>query len=50
MVNKTFKKLKINDVKFIKKNKINLSLRPEKITEITYYKIAEYYENIILNN
>ncbi len=50
MVNKTFKKLKINDIKFIKKNKINLSLRPEKITEITYYKIAEYYENIILNN
>ena len=25
-------------------------IESEKITEITYYKIAEYYENIILNN
>ena len=44
MINKNFKKLKINHDKFIKNNKINLKLRPEQISEKIYYKIAEYLE------
>ena len=44
MINKNFKKLKINHDKFIKNNKIDLKLRPEQINEEIYYKIAEYLE------
>ena len=44
MINKNFKKLKINHDKFIKNYKINLKLRPEQISEEIYYKIAEYLE------
>ena len=44
MINKNFKKLKINHNKFIKNNKIDLKLRPEQINEKIYYKIAEYLE------
>ena len=44
MINKNFKKLKINHDKFIKNNKINLKLRPEQINEKIYYKIAEYLD------
>ena len=33
MINKTFKKLKINDHKFLKDYNIDLSLRPEKLSE-----------------
>ena len=44
MINKNFKKLKINHHKFIKNNKINLTHRPEQISEKMYYKIAEYFE------
>ena len=44
MINKNFKKLKINHNKFIKNNKIDLKLRPEQINEKIYYKIAEYFE------
>ena len=47
MINKTFKKLKINNDSFIKNNKIDLTLRPEKISEYLFYKITEYYEKII---
>ena len=44
MINKNFKKLKINHNKFIKNNNIDLKLRPEQINEKIYYKIAEYFE------
>ena len=44
MINKTFKKLKINNDKFLKNNNIDLTLRPEKLSENLYYKIAEFYE------
>ena len=44
MINKTFKKLKIDDDKFIKDHNIDLSLRPEKLSEKLFYKITEYYE------
>ena len=44
MINKNFRKLKINHNKFIKNNKIDLKLRPEQINEKLYYKIAEYFE------
>ena len=44
MINKNFKKLKINHDKFIKNNKIDLKLRPEQVNEKIYYKIAEYLE------
>ena len=44
MINKSFRKLKINHNKFIKNNKIDLKLRPEQINEKIYYKIAEYFE------
>ena len=47
MINKTFKKLKINNDKFLQNNDIDLTLRPEKLRENLYYKITEYYEKII---
>ena len=46
MINKTFKKLKINDEKFFKSLDIDMSKRPENLSEETYFKIAEYYENM----
>ena len=49
MVNKTFKKLKIDSSDFFKKNNIDQTLRPEKISESLYYKITEYYEKKKLN-
>ena len=48
MINKTFKKLKIDDSKFLKNNNIDLSLRPEKLNENLFYKIAEYYEKVLI--
>ncbi len=48
MVNKVFKKLKIDDKDFIKSQKIDLSLRPEKLTIEQYFKISEYYEKLKL--
>ena len=44
MINKTFKKLKIDNNKFIKSEKIDLTLRPEKVSENLFYKITEFYE------
>ena len=44
MINKTFKKLKINSDKILKNQNIDLTLRPENLSEILYYKITEYYE------
>jgi 16S rRNA (adenine1518-N6/adenine1519-N6)-dimethyltransferase len=44
MINKTFKKLKIYNDKFLQNNSIDLALRPEKLSENLYYKITEYYE------
>ncbi len=44
MINKTFKKLKIKNDKFIKSEKIDLTLRPEKLSEGLFYKITEFYE------
>jgi len=47
MINKAFKKLKIDNPKFLKSNDIDLTLRPEKLSENLFYKIAEYYEKKI---
>ena len=44
MINKTFKKLKIDNDEFLKNQNIDLSLRPEKLSENLFYKITEYYE------
>ena len=44
MINKTFKKLKINSDNILKNQNIDLTLRPENLSEILYYKITEYYE------
>ena len=44
MINKSFKKLKIENNKFIKSEKIDLTLRPEKVSENLFYKITEFYE------
>ena len=44
MINKTFKKLKIYNDKFLQNNSIDLTLRPENLSENLYYKITEYYE------
>ena len=44
MINKAFKKLGINDKEFFKKQKIDLSLRAEKLNEDQFYSIAGYYE------
>ena len=44
MINKAFKKLKINN-KIVKDNlNIDLKLRPENLSESQYYKIANFYE------
>ena len=47
MINKAFKKLKIDNEEFLKKQKIDLTLRPEKLDEKIFYKIAEFYEKKI---
>ncbi len=44
MINKTFKKLKIDNKKFLSNKNIDLTLRPENLSEDIYYKITEYYE------
>ena len=44
MINKTFKKLKIFDLKFIGSQNIDLTLRPENINESLFYKITQFYE------
>ena len=43
MINKTFKKLKLEN-KFIENEKIDLTLRPERLSEDLFYKITEFYE------
>ena len=48
MINKTFKKLKIENNKFIKSEKIDLTLRPEKVSENLFYKITEFYEKSLI--
>ncbi len=45
MINKTFKKLRIDKNNFLKDQSIDLTLRPEKISEYLFYKITEYCEN-----
>ncbi len=44
MINKALRKLSINDEKTFNNLGINPSLRPEKLSENTYFKIAEFYE------
>ena len=44
MINKNFKKLKIKHNKFVQNEKIDLTLRPEKLSENLFYKITEFYE------
>ena len=44
MINKTFKKLRIEHNKFIQNEKIDLTLRPERLSESLFYKITEFYE------
>ena len=44
MINKTFKKLKIDNYRFIKSQNIDLTLRPENLSEKLFYKITEFYE------
>ena len=44
MINKTFKKLKIFDLKFIGSQNIDLTLRPENLNESLFYKITQFYE------
>ena len=44
MINKAFKKIELNFEPIIKDLKIDLKLRPEKLDEKTYFKIAQFYE------
>ena len=44
MINKTFKRLKINNDEFLKKQNVDLSLRPENLSENLFYKITKFYE------
>ena len=46
MINKAFKKIKINFDPIIKELKIDLKLRPERLDEKIYFKIAEFYEEM----
>ncbi len=48
MINKTFKKLRIDNSEFLKSQNIDLTLRPEKLSENLFYKITEYYEKEII--
>tara|TARA_A100001011_G_scaffold47444_2_gene44877 strand:- start:584 stop:1378 length:795 start_codon:yes stop_codon:yes gene_type:complete len=48
MINKTFKKLKMDNDRFIKNLNIDLTLRPENISEHLFYKITEYYEKKLI--
>ena len=48
MINKTFKKLKIENNKFIQNENIDLTLRPEKLSESLFYKITEFYEKKLI--
>ena len=45
MINKAFKKIKVNFEPLIKELNIDLKLRPEKIDEKTYFKIAKFYQD-----
>jgi 16S rRNA (adenine1518-N6/adenine1519-N6)-dimethyltransferase len=44
MINKAFKSLFENPLQVAKKMKIDLSLRPNQLSEQEYYKITEYFE------
>ena len=44
MINKVFKKLFNNPKLIAEKIKINLNLRPNKVSDKQYYKITEYFE------
>ena len=44
MINKAFKSLFENPLQIAKKMKIDLSLRPNQLSEQEYYKITEYFE------
>lgn len=46
MINKAFKKIKINFDPIIKELKIDLKLRPERLDEKIYFKIAQFYEEM----
>tara|TARA_Y100001958_G_C21161039_1_gene494903 strand:- start:401 stop:1195 length:795 start_codon:yes stop_codon:yes gene_type:complete len=48
MINKAFKKLKIENNKFIQNENIDLTLRPEKLSENLFYKITEFYEKSLI--
>tara|TARA_B110000967_G_C18503429_1_gene372731 strand:- start:225 stop:623 length:399 start_codon:yes stop_codon:yes gene_type:complete len=45
MINKGFKKLFNKPLEVANKININLNLRPSKLTESNYFKIAEFFEN-----
>mgnify|MGYP002826038625 CR=1 FL=1 len=50
MINKAFNSLFKNSLQISKKMKIDLSLRPNQLSEEEYYKITEYFEkNFDLN-
>ena len=44
MINKTFKKLRIDNDKFLKNQNIDMTLRPENLSEELFYKITQVYE------
>ena len=44
MINKTFKKLRIDNDKFLKNQNIDMTLRPENLGEELFYKITQVYE------
>ena len=46
MINKTFKKLRIDNDKFLKNQNIDMTLRPENLSEELFYKITQVYEKI----
>ena len=44
MINKAFKELFKKPIEVAEKININLSLRPNQLSEKEYYKITEYFE------
>ena len=45
MINKAFNKLFKKPLKVSEKMNVNLSLRPNELTENEYFKITNYFEN-----
>ena len=47
MINKNIKKLFSKNMSILKSLNLNLNVRPEELSNETYYKIATHYEKLL---